>query len=120
MDINTILANASLLWTPGTFAILSTLAVLFLWIAVAPSRAQKAQEGRLDRYRHDLIEEEALQRSFWTRAIAPVIRNFFRLLSKLSPRHNIDKLRATIMHAGEPAKLTPADSSELNSTRQVN
>jgi tight adherence protein C len=111
MDINQILAQAQYLWTPGTFAILAALTVLFLWFAVAPSRAKKEQDSRLSSYRqgYDLIEEEALQRSFWSRAIAPAISNFFRLLSRLSPRYNVEKLRISLLHAGEPSKLSPTD-----------
>ena len=111
MDINTILSNASFLMNPGTFAILAFLTVLFLWVAVSPSKAKKIQDGRLDRYRqeYDLIEEAEFQRSFWSRAIAPVFRNFFKMLARLTPGHNIDKLQATLLHAGEPAKLVATD-----------
>ena len=111
MDINTILSNTRFLWTPGVFAILSALTVLFIWVAVSPSREKRAQDDRLDRYRqdYDLIEEAELQRSFWSRAVAPAIRGFLRALSRLTPRHNIDKLQTTITHAGDPAKLTPTD-----------
>ena len=51
MDFNTILSNLSFLWSPGIFAILATLAVLFIWIAVAPSRRKRAEDGRLQHVR---------------------------------------------------------------------
>lgn len=111
MDFNSILSNASFLWTPGVFGILTTLTVLFLWLAVAPSQAQRSQEGRLNQYRQgrDLIEDVELQRSFWSRAIVPIIRGFFRLLARITPGYNVDKLQITLMHAGDPGKLTPTD-----------
>jgi tight adherence protein C len=111
MDINTILSNAQFLWRPEVFAILSALTVLFFWFAVAPSREKKIQDSRLTRIRqdYDLIEEAELQRSFWSRAVAPTIRSVFKFLSRLTPKYNIEKLRTTITHAGEPAQLTPTD-----------
>ena len=109
MDINTILSNISFLWNPGVFAILAALTVLFLWLAVSPSRKKRAQDGRLDSYGRDLIEESELERSFWSRAVVPFIRNVLRLLSRLTPLSNIERLRTILMHAGEPGKLTPTD-----------
>jgi tight adherence protein C len=80
-------------------------------MAVAPSRTKREQDSRLNRYRQerDIIEEAELQRSFWSRAIAPVIRNILRLLSKLTPGHNIERLRTTLTYAGEPGGLSPTD-----------
>jgi tight adherence protein C len=111
MDFNEVFTNLRFLWTPSTFAILSALTVLFFWVAVSPSKEQKIRDGRLDSYRQerDLIEEAELQRSFWSRAIVPAIRSVFRVLAKLTPGHNIDKLQTILLHAGEPAKLTPTD-----------
>lgn len=111
MNINTLLSNASFLWSPGVFALVAALAVLFIWIAVAPSSAKRDQDGRLNRYRQnrDIIEETELSRSFWSRAIAPFLRTSLQTLSKLTPRSNIERLRTTLMHAGEPGGLTPTD-----------
>ncbi|MDF1513328.1 MAG: type II secretion system F family protein [Anaerolineae bacterium] len=111
MDFNNILSNLSVLWSPGIFAILCAVAVLFVWFALAPSRSKKAQDGRLDQYRQarDPIEEAELSRSFWSRAIAPAIRGFFKFLSRFTPGYNIEKLRTKLTHAGEPARLTPTD-----------
>ncbi|TFG67619.1 MAG: type II secretion system F family protein [Anaerolineales bacterium] len=111
MNIDDILSNASFLWSPGVFAIVAALAVLFIWIAVAPSSAKRDQDGRLNRYRQnrDIIEETELSRPFWSRAITPFLRKSLKAFARLTPRSNIERLQTTLMHAGEPGGLTPTD-----------
>lgn len=111
MNINDILSNASFLWSPGVFAIVAALAVLLVWISLAPSSAKRDQDGRLNRYRQnrDIVEETEFSRSFWARAVAPFMRKSLKALARLTPRHNIDRLQTNLMHAGEPGGLTPTD-----------
>ena len=62
MDINDILSNASFLWSPGVFAIVAALAVLFVWISARTVQRQtrsgwkaKPLPAKPGHYRRDRI-----------------------------------------------------------------
>lgn len=97
---------------PVLFGGLVGLAMLLVWIAFAPSRAAAPVDGeRLDTYLQsvDPVQEEMLRRSFFQRAIVPIIRSFLRLLGRLAPGRNVEQSRQLLIQAGDPMGLSVLD-----------
>jgi tight adherence protein C len=106
-----IIFNTGFLASPLIFAILTGTAVVFVWVAIAPSGSAASQEGRLEGYLQgrDIMEDEELQRSFWKRVVAPTFKKAFDALSSLSPVRDVERLERLLVHAGSPGNLTAPD-----------
>jgi len=84
------------------------LAVILGWFAFAPSRQEKEATERLDAYLDhppDLVENELMGRSFFQRAVLPLMRKVLRGLGRLAPKRNVEQTREMLIQAGEPMGL---------------
>lgn len=111
MDWLSILLDLTALWTPQVFAVLTGVAVAFLWFALAPSMSKRIQDGRLDGYLQggDIIEDVDMQRSFIVRAVVPTIKKVLHTLGALTPGRDVESLRRLLLRAGQPAGLSAPD-----------
>ncbi len=101
-----------ILSSPWTFAALTTLAVICLWFAVAPSLAEVATDSRLSGYlggEGDLIEDLELQPSFLKRAALPFLRQLLRAAASLTPVRDVQRIQRQLLEAGNPGGLTVPD-----------
>lgn len=99
------------LWSPVTVAALAALAVLFVWLALAPAAPQREVRDRLSEYleRGDLVMDEDFRRSFAVRAVWPALRGVLRFLGRLLPARNMERTREQLEHAGNPGGLSVLD-----------
>ena len=97
--------------SPASFAALVALTVIFVWLALAPSRSKAQKDDRLSDYLQgrDIIEEVDLERSFWKRVIGPGLRKGFRAVGSLSPGRAATRVQRLLVEAGEPGRLTAPD-----------
>jgi tight adherence protein C len=111
MEVADLLTPLSLFWTPITVAALAGLAVMFIWLALAPAAPQRQVRDRLSEYleRGDIVMDEDFQRSFVARAIWPVFRGVLRFLGRLLPTRNMERTRQQLEHAGNPGGLSVLD-----------
>jgi tight adherence protein C len=111
MDIAAVLQSASVLWTPLTAAVLAGVAMLFIWLALAPARPISAVRTRLDAYlnRTDLVEDSEMRRPFANRVLAPIFRRLLNFLGRLAPKRNVEMTQQMLVAAGEPGHLTALD-----------
>ncbi|MGC9523159.1 MAG: type II secretion system F family protein [Anaerolineae bacterium] len=105
------LIRMEMLSSPLTFAVLTGLAMAFVWLALAPSSERATAEGRLEGYLRgrDIIEETEMSRSFLRRALIPFFRQILQLLANLTPMRDVARVQRMLMEAGSPAGLTAAD-----------
>lgn len=111
MDITSVLQSANSLWTPTTVAVLAGVAMLFIWLALAPARPVGSVRSRLDAYlaRTDVVEDSELRRPFASRVIAPIFRRLLNFLGRLAPKRNVEMTEQMLMAAGEPGRLSALD-----------
>ncbi len=97
--------------SPWTFAALAALAILFFWMAVAPSRSRSQEESRLSGYLEgrDIIEDAEMERPFWQRVIGPVLRWLFRNVTAFTPARSVRRVQRLLVEAGDPGGLTAPD-----------
>ncbi len=97
--------------SPWTFAALAALAILFFWMAVAPSRSRSQEESRLSGYLEgrDIIEDAEMERSFWKRVIGPALRGLFRAITAFTPARTVKRVQRLLVEAGDPGGLTAPD-----------
>ncbi len=105
------LIRIDLLSSPLTFALLTGVAMVFVWLALAPSTAKVAAEGRLEGYLRggDIIEETEMARSFLRRAVIPFFRQVLDILANLTPMRDVTRVQRMLVEAGSPAGLTAPD-----------
>lgn len=103
--------TGSLLWSPLVFAVLIGMAVMLFWMAMAPSASKRAVLERLDGYlkRQRVVWEPEMDQPFFTRVVSPLLRQILQFLGRLMPQRNVELTRQMLIHAGEPAGLTPLD-----------
>ena len=103
----------SLLWSPVTVAVLTGIAAILVWQALAP-----AQRRPLNMRLHDYVQEDAAQadeldRPFTSRVLAPGFHGILRGLGRILPSRNAEKLRKLLLYAGEPGGLSTLDFTGL-------
>ena len=103
--------NAESLATPWLFAGLAGLSVLMLWLALRPATSESDEEGRLEGYLRDrdIIEEEALEKSFLRRAALPAVGKVLRAIGSLTPWKDMARIQRRLIEAGEPLGLSAPD-----------
>jgi len=107
-----LLLEVELLTSPLVFAGLSAVAVMFLWAALAPTRSEAQEEGRLEGYldsRRDIIEDMEMERSFIKRVLLPAVHRILKLAGSLTPWHDVERLQRSLVLAGDPGGLTAPD-----------
>jgi len=111
MDIGTLISQLGALWSPLTFSVLAGLAVLMVWMSLAPAAPRRDVTSRLDDYldRGDIVIEEDLRQPFIKRAVWPGIRSFLRLLARLLPTRDLEATGKTLRQAGNPGGLSAVD-----------
>lgn len=111
MEPATLLDTLSLLWSPLTVALLAGLAVLFVWLGLAPAPPRREVSQRLSEYleRGDIVVDEDFRKPFLTRAVWPALRGILRLLGRLLPTRNMERTRQQLEHAGNPGGLSVLD-----------
>ncbi len=111
MEPAALLDAFSFLWSPVAVAVLAALAVLFVWLALAPAAPQREVRERLSEYleRGDLVMDEDFRRSFLVRAVWPALRGMLRFLGRLLPTTNMERTRQQLEHAGNPGGLSVLD-----------
>jgi len=111
MEPAALLDMLNFLWSPFTVAALAALAVLFVWLALAPAAPQREVRDRLSEYleRGDLVMDEDFRRSFVTRAVWPAARGVLRFLGRLLPARNMERTRQQLEHAGNPGGISVLD-----------
>jgi len=110
-----LIESSGMLWSPQAFGALVGLAVLFIWIAMAPSFGAQAVEERLERYRErvDVVAEEEMRGSFATRALLPLLRSVLGTLGRLAPLGNLARTQQLLIYAGEPLGMSALDFAGL-------
>ena len=111
MDAGHLLQAYGFLWSPLTFGALSTLAVLLIWLALAPTQTRREVRERLDGYieRGDTSPEMEQARPLVARTIAPAFRGMLRFLGRLVPGGDAERTRQTLEEAGYPLGLDVLD-----------
>jgi tight adherence protein C len=97
--------------SPLTFAVLIATALIFVWLALGPSRAESGENERISGYLagRDIVEEAELRRSFLQRAVLPFMRRLLKTLGALTPMANLARVETLVMQAGSPSGLTAPD-----------
>ena len=97
--------------SPLTFAGLTAFAIVCLWLAFSPSRAEADTDERITGYLagRDILEDSELRRSFLHRALLPFIQRLLKALGALTPVRNVEQVQKLVMEAGSPAGLTAMD-----------
>ncbi len=115
VDLARLIESSALLWSPATFGALVGLAVLLVWVALAPSPAAQAVDERLEIYRGglDIVEEEEMHRPFAARVLAPLLRKFLSALGRLAPLGNLARTQQLLIYAGEPFGMSALDFAGL-------
>ncbi|MBN1248702.1 MAG: type II secretion system F family protein [Anaerolineae bacterium] len=105
------LIGAESLASPALFGLLAGLAVLLVWVAVRPTRAETDEAGRLEGYlrNRDIIEETELEKSFIRRAMIPAIGRVLRALGALTPWRDLERIQRRLAEAGHPLGLSAPD-----------
>jgi len=111
MDWITLFNKTSFLWSPGMAAILTTIAVFLVWLALAPAELIPVIRDRLDSYvvREETLDDIYLSQPFFKRTIVPLFRRLLKFLGSLLPKRNIEKTQQLLIEAGEPGKLSALD-----------
>jgi len=106
-----LLVGSSVLWSPLSAAALAAIAVMLVWVALAPAAPRREVSDRLNDYleRPDTLEEDELRRSFVSRVAAPGFRGLLRILGSMAPQRNVEQTRQQLQQAGNPFGLTPLD-----------
>ena len=109
MDAGRLLQTYGFLWSPLTFAVLSVLAVLLVWLALTPTRTRREVRDRLDGYieRGDTTQE--MQHARPRAALAPALRGVLHRLGRLLPGGDAERTRQTLEEAGYPLGLGVLD-----------
>ncbi len=92
--------------------VLAALAILFVFMALAPSNRPKTDGARLDKYLDtptDIIDAEVMSRSFSSRVIVPGFHKLLGLLGRMAPKENVEKTGEMLVQAGNPLGLTVLD-----------
>lgn len=115
MQLGEFMLQGSFLWSPLTFALLVAVATALVWMALAPAKAGRDVEGRLDDYvtRSDTLEVGDMQQTLGRRAGLPIVRSFLSTVGRLTPRRSIESTAKMLVQAGEPGGLTALDFSGL-------
>jgi tight adherence protein C len=105
------LIRMEVLSSPLTFALLTGLAMVLVWLALSPSPAQATADGRLEGYLSggDIIEETEMARSFLRRALLPFISKVLNVLGALTPMRDVERVQQMLVEAGSPGSLEAAD-----------
>jgi tight adherence protein C len=109
MDAGHLLQAYGFLWSPLTFAALSALAILLIWLALMPKRTRREMRERLDGYieREDAMEGQ--ERPLAVRKFAPAARGVLRRVGRLLPGGDAERTRQTLEQAGYPLGLGVLD-----------
>lgn len=93
------------------FAALISAATIAIWFALAPARPARTVTSRLDGFvdRSDLVDAADMERSFATRAVAPIVHRILQALGSLLPNRNLEKVNEVLLRAGSPGNLGPLD-----------
>ncbi len=116
MDIGSLLNSQAfptgqLLWSPLAFAALAGLAVLLVWLSLAPARPARLMRERMDGYleRDVTLDGEGMAGSIIGRVVAPGFRRLLRFLGSRAPKRGAEATRQLLLQAGEPGHLTVLD-----------
>ena len=111
MDAGRLLQTYGFLWSPLTFGGLLALAVLFIWMALMPTRTRREVRERLDGYieRGDTSQDAEPSGPLPARTIGPAIRNLLRFLGRLLPGGDAEQTRQLLEQAGHPLGLSVLD-----------
>jgi tight adherence protein C len=101
--------------SPLTFALLVALAIVMIWLAIAPARPRREVTERLDDYleRGDVITELELRKPLIQRTIAPVLLRGLRFFGNLMPKRNSEITDHLLEQAGRPWGMTALDYQGL-------
>ena len=115
MELGDLILRGSFLWSPLAFAVLVALATALIWLALAPARAGREVEERLDDYleRVDVLEGMDMQQPLARRAGLPLLRSILAPLGRLTPKRSVESTEKMLIHAGRPGGLTALDFSGL-------
>jgi len=111
MDV-TNLENTTFLLSPLFVALLASLSVLFLWLAITAFRTPDDVDERLTAImdysssKNLIAEEETAIR--W-KFLKGILFHLLKALGRFGPRHNSEKIDQMLAEAGNPAKLTALD-----------
>jgi tight adherence protein C len=110
MNLSNLALSLSYLSSPIMVTILVALAILFIWISVAPA---PKQNSRIIKYGNnnplDQIDAEKLDKPFLQRAVWPLVRRAVRLLGALAPKRSLESAHEMIQAAGGLNGLRPLD-----------
>jgi tight adherence protein C len=111
MDAGQLLSAYGFLWSPPAFAAAVALTVLAVWMALAPARNTFGATDSTRGYREGGAAAESLEDdgSLIARAIGPAVRSLLRLLGRLMPGSDAERMRLTLEQAGYPLGLSVVD-----------
>ncbi len=98
--------------SPILVGVLAALAILFVFMALAPSSRPKTDGARLDKYLDTptaIVDAEVMSRSFSSRVLVPGLRKLLGLLGRMAPKENVEKTGEMLVQAGNPMGLTVLD-----------
>lgn len=96
--------------SPTLVAVLGSVAVMAVWIALTPARGAKDVENRLSSYgKEDVIESREMRESFAQRVIRPMALGVLRFFARLLPHRAAAETERTLLYAGRPGNLTALD-----------
>lgn len=96
---------------PLAVGLLTALAIVAVWMAMAPARPARAVTNRLSGYgdRSQMVRSAELEGSMKNRAVVPVFRRLLRFLGGLLPQRNVEKLADMLTRAGNPGGMSVLD-----------
>ncbi len=101
------------LTSPALVAILVTLAIGALWMALTPARGAHTVQHRLDAYGDpdvdDVIDDERMSKSFAERVLWPALKGLLSWVGRLLPGQASADTERMLLHAGRPGGLTALD-----------
>ena len=98
--------------SPILVGALAGLAIIFVWMALAPSGRPKEAGERLEKYLDTptaIIDAEVMSRSFSSRVIVPGLRKLLGLLGRMAPKQNVEKTGEMLVQGGSPMNLSVLD-----------
>ena len=113
MDMSALLALASPLGSPAVFAALVGLAAACVWLALAPARAVRDVQLRLEDLvgsrSPDPVVEEEMRESLLKRAVVPLVKGVLHLLGRFAPVRGLSTVDQQLLYAGSPGGMTALD-----------
>lgn len=112
MDTGLLMRIASgVVWSPFTFAVLTSLATILVWIALTPSQPVRTVRERLDGYLHQkpAVDDDETREPFNVRVLAPLLRKILQIAGGFAPKRNVEAVKKLLVQAGEPGGLSFLD-----------